>query len=375
MHSYRFVTSSVFLLVVLATVIAAAPLTQFIREPVYEEGVYARYSTVGTATTSMAALPTFYSFSLAKGWAADVGIVPAVAKSAIDNSTLLRFANTKLRLSYNIGNAVLATVGCKIPTGVNQMSGEQLVTAGNLATRQCNFQYSNLFNSLDLIGGLATSLAFSNVGTGDLSLGFGCAYLYKGPFRPSASIAESFDPGDEVNLSVAAEYTAPVFSRPGSLLADIGYTYFGPDRLGTSEQITAGIKFNWAITARLGAGNSVPYSLHIANYRKGANTNGSRLGETARSANDLMAAAIIPVPFFTGLQPYAKVGVGSYSGGGVYPADSGAVNAVIGTVGIGGSARCTEHLFAFLETGVDAGKMGSERVIGVEVQAGIRLKF
>jgi hypothetical protein len=359
----------------LGTTSLAAPFTQFIRNPVYEEDVYARYSKVGSTTTSMAALPTFYSCALSKDCAADLGIVPAFATSNIDNSSIMRFANSKLRVSYNIANALLATVGCKIPTGFNRLSGEQLTTAGNLATRQCNFQYSNLFNSFDACAGLASSLAFPNVGPGDVSVGFGVSYLYKGPFWPAESINESFDPGDEANLSVAAEYAVPAFGRPGSVMADVGYTYFGADRFGSSEQVTPGIKFNWAITGSLGSGNSVPYSMRIANYRKGANTDKSRLGETGRNANDLLAMAIAPLPFWSSLQPYAKVGISSYSGGGVYPADSSGVDAVIGTVGIGGNARCTEHLFASLEAGFDAGKMGNAQVIGVEIQAGISLKF
>jgi hypothetical protein len=368
-------TKTAVLFMVWTFALIAAPVDQFIREPVFDEGIYARSVKVGTTTTLLAALPTFYSFSLGKNLAADMGVIPAAAVSDIDHSTILRVANTKLRLSYNFCNAVLATFGCRIPTGFNQFSGEQLVTAGNLATRQCDFQYANLFNSFDLFGGVATSAAFTGVGKGDLSIGLGAAYLYKGAFQPSASINDQFDPGDELNLSIAANYTVPVRDRTASFLADIGYTYFGPDRFGATEETVAGSKFNWALSAQLGRGGTVPFSVRLANYRKGATIDRSRLGETGRNANDLLFTAVAPLRFAAALQPYVKLGAGSYSGGGVYPADSADVKARIGSIGLGGSARCTEHLFASLETGVDAGTMGTKSVLGVEFQAGITFRF
>lgn len=343
---------------------------RFIRQPVLENGVYARSSWIGSDPTLLVALPTFYSTTLTERLSADAGIVPAAALSSVDRSSVARVSNTKVRFSYNIGNALLATAGARIPAGGNRLSGEQLATAGNLASRQLNFQYANLFNSLDLFAGLATSVAFANLGAGDLSVGLAGAFLYKSKFKPSSDRDEYFDPGDETTVSLAAEYAMPLSGRAGGFLADVGYTYYGPDRFGAEERITAGSKFNWAFAAEYGT-----LGIRVANYRKGLNVSRSRYGETSKSANDLLATLVGRLPVLPILQPYFKLGMGSYSGGGVYPSETIPNTATIGTAGVGGVARFGEHLFLNFETGVDAGTFERKRILGVELQAGMSVKF
>jgi hypothetical protein len=360
--------------IVAAAAAAAAapgnPAAQFIRQPVLENGVYARSSWIGSDPTVLVAAPTFYSVALGDRLSADAGVIPSAAFTGVDNSAIARVSNTKVRFSYNIGNALLATAGARIPTGFNRLSGEQLATAGNLASRQLNFQYANLFNSLDLCAGLASSVAFPHLGRGDLSVGVAAAFLHKSRFRPSDDLDEFFDPGDETTVSLAAEYAAPLFERQGSLLADIGYTYYGADRFGAAEYVTAGSKFNWAVTAEYGA-----VGLRVANYRKGMNASRSRYGETSKNANDLVATASAGLPLLPKLKPFVKLGFGSYSGGGIYAAENIKNEAMVGSAGFGGTARLGEHLFFHGETGFDAGTFDHKRLLGAELQAGLSVKF
>jgi hypothetical protein len=351
---------------------AALTLPEFIREPVWQSGFYLKNTWIGNSRTMLLALPNVYSFALSERLGVDAATTAALANSNFANSSILRLANSKLRLSYNYRDFLMGTFGVRLPLWRNQFSGEQLITAGDIGARQLNFQNSSLFNSLDFFGGLSSSLAFKDVGDGDLSLGLGLSYYYKGAYTPVEGTDIEFNPGNEFNMSLASEYAFRAFERKITAMADIGFTFFGADQYGSTQEISVGSKFNWALFMATEITEVFPVSVRLANYRKGANENPGRYGETSKKASDLVFTAMSGIPFFTDYRPYAKLSLAGYSGGGSPAADN---DAFIVTLGGGASYRLSEHIFADGELGFDMGALGKSGVFGFDLSSQVHYKF
>jgi hypothetical protein len=351
--------------------LASAQIAQFIREPDLQTGLYVKNVWVGDSHVGLITLPTLYSFCMTNNLSVDAATSPAFATSSSDNSSVLQLSNTKFRVSYLYQNLVLGTLGLKIPTSFNQYSNPELFTVGDVATRQLSFQYSNLFNSFDICAGLSSSLAFKDVGEGDLSVGLGLSYLYKGPFTPSEEMNQEFSPGNEFNASTAAEYVFIAYDRKITAMADLGFTLYGDDQFGDAEKIEVGGKFNWALFAATELTDVWPVSVRLANYRKGANANVGRLGETAKSASDLLFTASSGIPLWTDYKPYGRLTLASYAGGGA----GGFGDAFILTINGGAIKRLMEHVFLSGEMGFDMGSLEKSGVFGFELQGTVNYKF
>jgi hypothetical protein len=361
------ILSAVILTASVALAQEGAARTQFIRQQEAQSGIYAKSSWTKQGSTMLFALPTFFSGALSEHMGLDGSVVPALGFRGADQSVLARIANTRLRASYNFRNLLLATLGVRVPTGFNRFSDGQLNTQGNLAARQLNFQNGYLFNTLDVCAGLASSLGFADLGIGDLSFGAGLSYLFKGAFQPAKQPGEVFDPGDEFNLSFAAEYAMLVGDRHATAKCDLGFTYFGEDHY--TDTVKAGAKFNWAIEGSMPITPMVPISLRIANFLKGVTRD--RYGETGKGTNDLIIASTCGIPFASDYAPYAKLMMGGYSGGFFDKA----ANALIFTLGGGGSKRINQQLSARTELGLDMGAVGGGGIFGVELQGAMTYAF
>lgn len=347
-------------------------LNSFIRQPDLESGVYFKTAWIGDNQATLFALPTVYSFAMSERIGVDAATTPALAYSNFDNSSIVRLSNTKFRLSCNLKNLLLLTAGARVPTGFNQYSGEQLLTSGSLAARSLAFRYSNLMSALDLSAGASSGLVFRDVGDGDLSMGLGLSYLFRGAFQPQESDDRAFDPGDEVSASVALEYAFLAFDRRNRIFADLGTTFYGDDTYGDRESISPGSKFNWALQASTFLAPRWPLSFRLANFRKGANENPERFGETTKKASDLLVILTSGLPFRSAGNPFVRLTFGSYAGGGSMASDN---EATVFTLSGGADTRLSEHLFGSAEAGVDMGTLNDEGVLGVECQVKVNWRY
>ncbi|MBD3393429.1 MAG: hypothetical protein GF410_15545 [Chitinivibrionales bacterium] len=367
-------------MLVLATLLARAALCdgtagrrpgdyQFIRGHDIAAGLYARSVWVGETHTALAALPLYYSGALTEQLAADAAVAPAFGYAGSRESIIARASDLRLRLSYNLKNAVLFTLGGRIPAGPNRFSQQQTITQGNLSARQLDFDHSYLYASPDVCAGAASSLSFSDIGPGDLSLGLALSYLFKGPFHPVDDIDAKFDPGDEINVALAAEYAALLPDRRATFTIDAGYTYFGKDRFEGVDTTHAGGKFNWALSAATTLTDAVPVLLSAANFVKGAQRD--RYGTTGKNTSDLYVSLRAGLPVFKALAPYGQAGLQVYTGGG--PAE--AMKAVVGCLELGIARRLGERLFGTAAAAFDAGTMGNEARIGTALTGGLEYRF
>ncbi|MBL8026232.1 MAG: hypothetical protein JNL74_07465, partial [Fibrobacteres bacterium] len=268
----------IFLLItIVGAALASEPRPDFIRTPELNGDLYFKTVSVGEVTTTLFALPLAYSCALNKELSFDAATTPVIAFTSLDNSTVVRLSGLKGRLTYNFRNMLLGTVGVHIPTGTNKFSGEELLTAGNVSSRQLGFSEGALYNTIDIFGSAAAGMVFKDLGSGDLSIGLGGSFLYKGSFIPTDVADSVYDPGSEGNISLAVEYLFLAFERRNTLLLDFGVTMYGEDKY-SGETFRRGNKLNWSLTAQSSVNPKIPLSLRIANYIKGANENPGRFG-------------------------------------------------------------------------------------------------
>jgi len=358
---------------------------QWVRNPYLDAGFYFKHASAGEQNATLLALPTIYSFSMNDQLSLDAITTPTLATSSEDNSSILRVSNTKFRASYVYKELLIGTFGLKLPTGTNQFTEEQTTSAGGIATRQLAFKNANIYNSLDVSAGISSCLAFKDIGPGDLSVGLGFSYLFKGPYTPKEVPDASFSPGNEFNTSIAAEYIFIAADRKITSLFDLGFTVYGSDELEDGPTIEAGLKVNWALFLATEVIDKLPASLRLANYKKGASTT-DRDGQTTKGsdASDIVFTlkAAIPVEALV-YQPFGSLSLASYEG-----EKSGIGDAFIATIGTGGSYRISEHLFTGAELGLDFGsmtgleldddnkpKMKDQSVFGIEVSGNLQYKF
>jgi hypothetical protein len=318
------------------------------------------------------ALPLSVSGKLRDDISLTAVTIPSFATSDMENSSIFRVASTRLRATYLYKDMFIGTLGLRLPTGTNQFTGEQLSTAGNLATRQLGMQYSYLFNSLDINLGASTSLGFKDIGPGDLSVGFGLSYLYKGSYTPSDESDASFSPGNEFNIIAATEYVFVAWDRKIDAMLDLGLTVYGADVVSDSIEIDAGSKFNWALSASTEYLPDLTGSVRIANYKKGAIKH-AKLGETSKESSDLILAlkSTLPLKMLAEYQPYGTATFGFYDGGGA----KGYGSAFVFTLGGGGSKRLSERLFVDGEFGLDMGSLEEMGLFATELSGGLNYKF
>jgi hypothetical protein len=239
-----------------------------------------------------------------------------------------------------------------------------------VATRQLSFRNADLFSTVDVSAGLSSCLAFLDVGPGDLSVGLGLSYLFKGAFTPAGEPDMSFNPGDEFNVATAAEYVFLAADRRITAMVDVGFTIYGNDKPEEGPEIEAGSKVNWAFNAATEVIENVPASVRLANYRKGANAI-KDFAETQKDASDLILSLRGGIPLLLEYRPYGIMTFGFYGGGGA----NGFGDAFIFTVGAGASARLSERMFVSAELGLDMGGLEEEGVFGIELGGGLQYKF
>ena len=317
--------------------------------------------------TTLLALPEVYHVPMTRDINLDIVTIPVLAFGSAGNAMVARLANTKARAVYNYQDKALITFGLKIPLGINRFNANQEKTAGFLATRQFGFRNANLYNTFDISASASSSIAFQDMGPGDLSMGLGVAGLFKMPFQPT-EVDQSFNPGDEVSISFASEYVMMVSNRKIRTLLDLGLTLYGSDKLGDNVTTEVGSRFNWALSGDTKI-KTLPLDVRFANYIKGANK-ADKSGLTTKDSNDLMIALRGGLPLLQNYAPYGLLRLAYYEGGNLFEN-----NAFVTTVGGGASKRLNERMFAHGELGLDFGKYGDAGIFGISLEGGVKYVF
>ncbi|MBM3287577.1 MAG: hypothetical protein FJY88_09565 [Candidatus Eisenbacteria bacterium] len=146
--------------------------------------------------------------------------------------------DTKLRLTYRVGDRLLMRVGLNGPTGTTELSAEELPLAQALASRALSFDGNRLGGGFDV--DLGVSFATN---AGPAAVGLGAGYLLKGGYTIREE-TETYEPGDQVSLAGGIDLSNPAWLWRGSVRAIL----YQADRYDAVDFYEAGDRYDGQMT-------------------------------------------------------------------------------------------------------------------------------
>lgn len=350
----------------------------FIRRAQSYLGVHLEYWRYTGQNTFETVIPIYYSMGLGQlleGLAVDVVTSPTVAVhgggSAASTTPLFSVSNTKVRASYLFKNLVLVTMGAQIPTGGNKLSPEQMNTAGKISTRQMSFKVKRTGSGFNFDATAATSYEIAE----DFVLGAAIGYLAKGAYTPLEG-GTKFNPGNELTLTVGADYGTVIGNLKAKLIGELGWTHYGKDRQHETTVYQAGSSFALNLRAQTqttdGLKNVVALSVDLNTKDKDLSAN-----TTSRSSNVFTLSDNIYLRRTNALRPYLLGRTSLYTpnvlGSGSSEVKAG--RALTGGLGAGGVLDVKRTVRIRGQVIVEAGGMDGNGLLGGELSGGIRYVF
>lgn len=153
-------------------------------------------------------------------------------------------SDTRLGASYMTSNQkLLFTFGANLPSGKNALKPDEFSVANILAIHALDFQVPTLGQGLDLSAGVITAHRVSA-----FVVGTGVGFLMRGAFDPFADVDYSYNPGDEVSVSLGLDKN---ITRYGKFMLDASYTFYTPDVADGNNVFKAGNRLTIQATAYL----------------------------------------------------------------------------------------------------------------------------
>jgi len=138
--------------------------------------------------------------------------------------------------SYLFGEEkAMATFGVSLPTGKHALKSDEFLVANILALHALSFDVPILGQGLDATAGMVTARRFNG-----WVAGLGAGYVMRGAFEAIENATAKYDPGDEINFSLALDKP---LGRRNKLMFDANYTIYGTDRMSGEEVFKAGNRF------------------------------------------------------------------------------------------------------------------------------------
>jgi hypothetical protein len=346
-------------------------------------GVHAELWTYAHTRTFEAIVPVYYSMTLdhlVKGLAFDLVTSPTLGMLDVGTEVpadwLFAVANTKVRLSYNLADVVLATVGMQIPTGGNALSAREKNVQGAIATEQMNFEVGRVPTGLDVDATLSTSIAL----TDRFVLGAGAGVLLHGRYTPLEG-GKRFNPGDEYSFTLGAELSGTRRRAKRAWLTDVGVTLYTADREDTATAATTeeyirvfkpGTRFT--IDSRLsifsaeGAGNVTTVSVRLTGDNEILAQDS--LIDTDRETNAFVVTNLVHLAPKGRLRP-SLIGKGTF----FTPNEDGIGQSALGGAGAGMVVNLTRRVTLDSRVVIEAGAMDGGFLLGTELRGGVRYVF
>lgn len=136
--------------------------------------------------------------------------------------------------------SLVFSLGVNLPTGRKELTQKEFNTSKQSSLNFFDFRVPNLGQGFNLSPGLVWAVPLSET----FVLGLGASYQYKGGFKPISGMTEDYEPGDEVLVTIGADYR---LNRTSSLSTDFTYTIYATDKIGGLEVFESGNKVTMAI--------------------------------------------------------------------------------------------------------------------------------
>lgn len=201
---------------------------------------------------------------------------PASDKLRFYAMTSPAFSNLKTGVDYSLGGMSdvkwgghylafndrwLLTFGMNLPTGKSALETEEYSVASVLVLPAFNFRVPSLGQGFDAQVGLSTAWEM-----GSMVVGAGVSFLMKGGFKPFRNYDESYNPGEEITLSMGIDM--------GGVIADVLYTVYTDDTWGDEKVFRSGNRIILQILSSFQVG-SFDVNLFMRDRIKAKNKTGS----------------------------------------------------------------------------------------------------
>ena len=197
--------------------------------PVYQQwSIESNYDITEISFPTMVYYPVNRQFSLSlRGNQAIIGG---------DVNELTGLTDTQLSGSYHLENANLVfNLGLNLPSGKKELTVTEFQTSSQIAYSYFNFQVPGFGQGLNVSPGISWAAPVS----GDLVLGLGATYQYKGGFKPLANMNDNYQPGNEILITGGFD----IKLAPTTTFAiDVIYTTYAEDKMASQTVFGSGDK-------------------------------------------------------------------------------------------------------------------------------------
>lgn len=180
------------------------------------------------------------------------------SSTAGDPARLSGVTDMQVRATHALEEARLVlSLGVNIPTGKTELTGEEFASSMILSSPALTWSVPGFGQGLNLQPAVVWAIPFGEKFVG----GLGFAYQYKGAFKAIKGYDE-FDPGDEIAITGGVDVQ---LAEATNLSADVLFTMYGADKLGSDEVFKAGGKI--VATAQFSKGIGQDELAMLARYR------------------------------------------------------------------------------------------------------------
>ncbi|MFN0157649.1 MAG: hypothetical protein ACKVRP_06195 [Bacteroidota bacterium] len=185
--------------------------------------------------TTMSEFTTVLALSQPIGSSTNVTLRASAASTGGDPARLSGLNDLQIRATHSLEAARLVlSLGLNIPTGKTELTVEEFATSMLLSSPALSWSVPGFGQGFNAQPGAVWAIPFSENVVG----GIGVAYHYKGAFTTIKGY-EEFDPGDEIAITGGMDFQ---LAEATNLSADVLFTMYGSDKLGSEEVFKAGEK-------------------------------------------------------------------------------------------------------------------------------------
>jgi hypothetical protein len=162
------------------------------------------------------------------------------------DQTLEGIADGKMKAFYQIiAHQLMVNLGCSLPYGKNKLTTTEFEVADYLFEQILGFGVNRFGEGLDLDVGLSGAVP---VGP-SANLGIGLGYLAKGEFEYLEATPQTYQPGNELSVSIGLDFNHDSLFVRGDILSK----FYSRDKLTGDDFFQQGSQIEWSALAAFAA--------------------------------------------------------------------------------------------------------------------------
>jgi len=250
---------------------------------------------LGADAAQLLMVPLAVRFPVGSSLTVDLYSAWAQGKIERDDTefTLQGVVDTRLKLSYQMSNWALLSVGVSLPTGNSNHDAEEAIVSSVLATDLLGFREATWGTGFSVTPALATA-----VRAGGFGIGIAGAYSARSEFEPAADLDLRYQPGNESRVRVGIDRNIGT----STFTAGLTFMTYAEDLADGQNLFQAGNRMRADATYmfRAGAGVWTVYAADLWRENGGltlsiVNDVGAQLGDTliTTAKQNLLVAGIV----------------------------------------------------------------------------------